>query len=97
MFHQAFARLSVTQSMGRPGSALDRRGFDSAPLGVVGVNSTSELAALAFDELGVAGGGASNRGDVLVVGLVGGEQAGAAPGIEGGDTRRRGVQRSRGG
>jgi putative transposase len=49
-----------------------------------GVNSLGELAALAFDQVGVAGGGRVEERDVLVVGLVGGEEAGAAPGLDGG-------------
>ena len=50
-----------------------------------GVNSPGELAALAFDQPGVGGVGRVEQRDVLVVGLAGGEQPGAAPGLDGGD------------
>ena len=49
-----------------------------------GVNSPDELAALAFGQPGVGGVGRVEQRDVLVVGLVGGEQPGAAPGLDGG-------------
>ena len=49
-----------------------------------GVNSPGELAALAFGQPGVGGVGRVEQRDVLVVGLVGGEQPGAAPGLDGG-------------
>src|SRR5438876_4788716 len=50
-----------------------------------GVNSPGELAALAFDQPGVAGGGRVEQRDVFVVGLMGGEQPRAAPGLDRGD------------
>jgi transposase len=50
-----------------------------------GVNSAGELAALAFDQPGVGGVGRVEQRGVLVGGLAGGEQPGAAPGLDGGD------------
>lgn len=47
-------------------------------------DSRGEPAAHALDEPGVAGGGRLEEPFVLVVGLVGHEQAGAAPGLDGG-------------
>jgi Integrase core domain/HTH-like domain len=48
-----------------------------------GVDSFGEAAAHAFDEPGVAGGGRLEEPLVLVVGLVGDEQAGVVPGLDG--------------
>src|SRR6516165_1325589 len=50
-----------------------------------GVNSPGELAALAFDQPWIARWGRVEERDVLVVGLAGGEQPGAAPGLDRGD------------
>ena len=50
-----------------------------------GESSAGELAALAFDEPEVGGVGWVEQRDVLVVGLVGGEQPGTAPGLDSGD------------
>jgi putative transposase len=85
-FQAACGRLGVTQSMGRPGSALDKTWASYCTSWCCcGVNSVGELAALAFDQPGVAGAGRVEQRDVLVVGLVGGEQPGAAPGLDRGD------------
>jgi hypothetical protein len=51
----------------------------------LGQSAFVDPASHAFDEAGVAGGGRLEEPDVLVVGLVGGEQAGAVPGLDGGD------------
>jgi len=56
-----------------------------------GVNSAGELAALAFGQPGVAGVGRVEQGHVLVVGLAGGEQPGAPPGLGGGDVHAEAV------
>src|SRR6266446_3940833 len=84
-FRQACQRLSICQSMGRPGSALDKKWASYCTSWCCcGVNSPGELAALAFDQPRVGGVGRVEQRDVLVVGLVGGEQPGAAPGLDGG-------------
>jgi hypothetical protein len=86
LFRQACQRLGITQSMGRPGSALDKTWASYCTSWCCcGVNSPGELAALAFDEPGVGGGGRFEQRDVAVVGLAGGEQPGAAPGLDGRD------------
>jgi hypothetical protein len=86
LVRQACARLGISQSMGRPGSALDKKWVSYCTSWCCcGVNSPGELAALAFGQPGVGGVGRVEQRDVLVVGLVGGEQPGAAPGLDGGD------------
>jgi hypothetical protein len=50
-----------------------------------GVNSPGELAALLLDQAGVGGVGRVEQGHVLVVALAGGQEPGAAPGLDGGD------------
>jgi len=85
----AFTRRALDSglvpSMGSKGDCYDKTlvshctswcRFDQSSLG--------EAAAHAFDEPGVAGGGRLEEPFVLVVGLVGDEQAGAAPGLDGG-------------
>jgi putative transposase len=85
LFRTACQRLGVTQSMGRPGSALDKTWASYCTSWCCcGVNSSGELAALAFDQPGIGGVGQVEQRDVLVIGLVGGEQPGAAPGLDGG-------------
>jgi hypothetical protein len=85
LFRQACERLGIAQSMGRPGSALDKEWVSYCTSWCCcGVNSPGELAALAFGQAGVGGVGRVEQRDVLVVGLVGGEQPGAAPGLDGG-------------
>jgi len=55
-FRQACQRLSISQSMGRPGSALDKTWASYCTSWCCcGVNSPGELAALAFDQPGVGG------------------------------------------
>ena len=85
VFADACAGLGTIQSMGRVGSALDKTlvsyctflgGFDASSLG--------EGASHAFDESGVAGCGRLVEAFVLVVGFVGGEEAGTVPGFDGG-------------
>ena len=49
----------------------------------LGGNSSFEVAALAFDEAGIAGDGRVEEPGVAVVGLVAGEQAGTVPGLDG--------------
>src|SRR6266568_9521073 len=86
LFRAACERLGVCQSMGRPGSALDKAWASYCTSWCCcGGNSAGELAALAFDQPGVGGVGRVEQGDVLVVGLAGGEQPGAPPGLDGGD------------
>jgi transposase InsO family protein len=84
-FTEACDHHRIRQSMGRTGSCLDKTlvsyctswcRFD--------VDSVGEPAAHAFNEPGVAGGGRLVEPFVLVVGLVGDEQAGAVPGLDGG-------------
>jgi transposase InsO family protein len=73
-FRQACDRLGITQSMGRPGSALDKAWASYCTSWCCcGGNSAGELAALAFDQPGVGGVGRVEQGHVLVVGLAGGE------------------------
>jgi transposase InsO family protein len=85
LFAAACTAAGITQSMGRTGSALDKSlvshctswwGFDE--------DSFVESFAHAFDESGVAGRGCFEEAFVLVVGLVGGQQPGAVPGLDGG-------------
>ncbi len=55
-FRQACQRLSICQSMGRPGSALDKKWASYCTSWCCcGVNSPGELAALAFDQPRVGG------------------------------------------
>ena len=85
LVRQACDRLGIRQSMGRPGSALDKEWVSYCTSWCCcGVNSPGELAALAFGQAGVGGVGRVEQRGVLVVGLVGGEQPGAAPGLDGG-------------
>ncbi len=91
-FRAACERVPACQSMGRPGSALDKTWASYCTSWCVcGVNSPGELAALAFDQPGVGGVGRVEQGHVPVVGLAGGEQAGAAPGLDGGDVHAEAV------
>jgi hypothetical protein len=91
-FRAACQRLSISQSMGRPGSALDKTWASYCTSWCVcGVNSPGELAALAFDQPGVGGVGRVEQGHGLVVGLAGGEQPGPAPGLDGGDVHAEAV------
>ena len=74
LVRQACARLGITQSMGRPGSALDNAWASYCTSWCFcGVNSAGELAALAFDQPGVGGVGRVEQGHVPVVGLAGDE------------------------
>jgi putative transposase len=73
-FRAACARLGVAQSMGRPGSALDKAWASYCTSWCCcGENSAGELAALAFGQPGVSGVGRVEQGHVPVVGLAGGE------------------------
>lgn len=84
-FGTACHRLRITQSMGRVGSALDKASVSyCTSLGGFGGLSFGEWASHAFDESWVAGGGRLVEAFVLVVGLVGGEEAGTVPGFDGG-------------
>jgi hypothetical protein len=85
LFAQACARAGVKQSMGRTGSALDK-GLVSHCTSWCGSDGDSfvESAAHALDEARIAGGGWFEESLVLVVGLVGGEQPSAVPGLDGG-------------
>src|SRR5260221_3826775 len=86
---QACGCLGIRQSMGYPGSALDKTWASYCTSWCFcGASSVGELAALALDQPGVAGVvgvGRVEQGDVPVVVLAGGEQAGAAPGLDGRD------------
>src|SRR5262249_35921834 len=76
----------LTPSIGTVGDALDKAWASYCTSWCFcGVNSAGERAALAFDQPGVGGVGRVEQGDVLVVGLAGGEQHGASPGLDGGD------------
>ena len=84
-FTAHLAAEGVVPSIGTVGDALDKAWVSYCTSWCFcGVNSAGELAALAFDEPGVVGVGRVEQGDVLVVGLAGGEQPGAAPGLDGG-------------
>jgi hypothetical protein len=85
-FTERARRAGLLPSLGTIGDPYDKTLVSHCTSGCCcGENSLGEFAALAFDEPGVAGVGWVEQGDVLVVGLVGGEQAGAAPGLDGGD------------
>ena len=85
-FRQACQRLSVRQSMGRPGSALDKTWASYCTSWCCwGENSAGELAALALDQPRVGWVGRVEQRNVLVVGPVGSEQPGAPPGLDRGD------------
>jgi len=82
-FRRACQRLSVTQSMGRPGSALDKACVSHCTSWCgLGGNSVPDRASLPGDQAGVAWRGRLEELHVLVVGLVGGEQPGAVPGLD---------------
>jgi hypothetical protein len=82
---ERFADCEITLSHGRTGQCWDKAWVSYCTSWCCcGVNSFGELAALAFDQPGVAGCGRVEERDVLVVGVVGGEQPGAAPGFDGG-------------
>ena len=83
-FQAACGRLGVTQSMGRPGSALDKACVSHCTsVRRLGGNPVSDGASLPGGEAGVAGRGWFEEPDVLVVGLVRCEQSGAVPGLDG--------------
>jgi hypothetical protein len=76
----ACGRLGIRQSMGRPGSALDKACVSHCTSWRgLGWNSVSDRASLPGDEAGVAGCGCLEHSLVLVVGLVRDEQPGAVP------------------
>jgi putative transposase len=79
-FRAACQRLGVTQSMGRPGSALDKTwaSYCTSWRGL-GSNAVRDGASLPGDQSWVAGCGRLEEPDVLVVGLVRDEQPGAVP------------------
>jgi putative transposase len=85
-FQSACGRLGITQSMGRVGSALDKELVSyCTSWRWLGVNAFLDRASLPGAESWVAGGGWFEESLVLVVGLVGGQQAGAVPGLDGGE------------
>jgi hypothetical protein len=85
-FTETLMLAGLTPSIGTVGDALDKTWVSYCTSWCFcGVNSPGELAALAFDEPGVVWVGWVEQGDVPVVGAAGGEQPGAAPGLDGGD------------
>jgi transposase InsO family protein len=85
-YRQHCQRLGVTQSMGATGICFDKALVSyCTSLRWSGGSSFGEAGAHVLDESGIAGDGGFEESDVLVVGLVGDEQAGAVPGVDGGD------------
>jgi len=73
-------------SVGRTGQCWDKALVSHCTSWrLLGQSAFVDPASHAFDEAGVAGGGRLEEPDVLVVGLMGREQAGAVPGLDGGD------------
>ena len=86
------AEAGIAPSVGSVGDSYDKTWASYCTSWCCcGVNSAGELAALAFDQPGVGGVGRVEQRDVLVVGLVGGEQSGPAPGLDGGDVHTEAV------
>jgi transposase InsO family protein len=85
-YREACDQFGITQSMGSVGDSYDKAMVSHCTSGRwLGQSAFVDPASLAFDEAGVAGGGRLEEPHVLVVGLVGREQAGAVPGLDGGD------------
>jgi transposase InsO family protein len=85
-FGELCDRLGVVQSMGATGVCWDKTLASHCTSWCwLDGDSVGEAAAHAFDEPRVAGGGRLEEPLVLVVGLVGDEQAGALPVLDGGD------------
>jgi transposase InsO family protein len=84
-FRQLLAAHQGVQSLSRKGQCWDKGMVSYCTSWCwLGQNSAVEVAALAFDQAGVAGGGRVVEAGAAVVGLVAGEQAGAMPGLDGG-------------
>ena len=87
------AAAGIAPSVGSVGDSYDKTWASYCTSWCVcGVNSPGELAALGrLTRPGVGGVGRVEQGHVPVVGLAGGEQAGAAPGLDGGDVHAEAV------
>ena len=84
-FRELAVDHGVTLSLGRKGTCWDKAMVSyCTPLRWWGGSSVGEAGSHLFDEAGVVGWGWFEEPDVLVVGLVGGEQAGLVPGLDGG-------------
>jgi transposase InsO family protein len=84
-FRQLASDHGVVLSLGRKGDCWDKAMASyCTPLRWLGWKSFVVWDSLAFDQERVAGCGRVEEADVLVVGLMGGEQAGLVPGLDGG-------------
>lgn len=84
-FAQAIGDRQMVQSVGRTGVCWDKALVSyCTSWGRFGGLSPVEAAADVFDESGVSGCGRFEKPFVLVVGFVGGEEAGSVPGFDGG-------------
>jgi hypothetical protein len=83
IFRAACGRMGIKQSMGRVGSALDKACVSHCTSWRgLGGYSVSDRASLPGNQARVARFGWFEQADVLVVGLVRGEQSGAMPGLD---------------
>jgi hypothetical protein len=84
-FSQRVIELELDQSFGRVGDCYDKAMVSyCTPLRWWGVSAFGQAGAHLFDESGVTRRGQFEEADVLVVGLMGCEQAGLVPGLDGG-------------
>jgi putative transposase len=84
-YSQRLADNGIVASVGSKGDSYDKTLVSyCTSLGVFVTSSVGESASHAFDESGVCGVGQLIEAFVLVVGLVGSEQAGPVPGFDGG-------------